>query len=143
MSLTLAQIIFFEVHLTIIKCSPKSDDTDCIILLNLILRCMFLIELIININLRYNISYLIIQACLYVLIDVFWQAACVNPTNVRRNDSSCNSSVHSSFRSTSGRPQGLGQNLKKLSCAEQMALESPIPSPDMSASKKSTSLENR
>ena len=36
-------------------------------------------------------------------------------------------------------PQGLGQKLKKLSCAEQMALESPIPSPDMSASKKSAS----
>jgi len=71
------------------------------------------------------------------------QAACVNPTNVRRNDSSCNSSCTSSFRSTSGRPQGLGQKLKKLSCAEQMALESPIPSPDMSASKKSASESRR
>ena len=55
----------------------------------------------------------------------------MNPTNVRRNDSSCNSSCTSSFRSTS-RPQGLGQK-KKLSCAEQMALESPIPSPNMSS----------
>lgn len=44
----------------------------------------------------------------------------MNPTNVRRNDSSCNSSVHSSFRSQT-RPQVQ----KKLSCAEKMALDSP------------------
>lgn len=63
-----------------------------------------------------------------------FKAACVNPTNVRRNDSSCNSSCTSSFRSTS-RPQGLGQK-KQLSCAEKMALESsPIPSPSMSPKK--------
>ena len=35
----------------------------------------------------------------------------MNPTNVRRNDSSCNSSCTSSFRSTSGRPQGKNKTI--------------------------------
>ena len=59
----------------------------------------------------------------YNLFLYFFKAACVNPTNVRRNDSSSSSSCTSSFRSTT-KPQGLQ---KKLSCAEQITMESPVP----------------
>ena len=74
------------------------------------------------------------------LIDLFWQAACVNPTNVRRNDNSPspNVSCTSSFRK-SEKPK-IHVAPKKLSCAEQMALESPMPSPQMT--KKSNGEAN-
>ena len=65
----------------------------------------------------------------FLLIDLFWQAACVNPTNVRRNDHSGSSSCNSSFRK-SEKPK-INVAKKKLSCAEQMALESPMASPQM------------
>lgn len=59
------------------------------------------------------------------------QAACVNPTNVRRGDNSPspNISATSSFRK-SEKPK-IHVSPKKLSCSEQMALESPMPSPQM------------
>ena len=55
----------------------------------------------------------------------------MNPTNVRRNDHSGSSSCNSSFRKSEKEKPKVNVAKKKLSCAEQMALESPMASPQM------------